>query len=291
MAGQEISHGPGKTAPRLITDLLDYDPRRRNDGRNLLVDPAPRFRDRQLPPRTGVNDCRHTLMRKDTQTISPISNDEQPDMSTKYIVASYCSKCLYHFHITVDFIRRRGRQSPCAFGGPNLMHHLRLVESVDPEKYKERYGRDKYNTLTEAHRFVCSVEVCPVVVEINISPPRFGKDLLSLISDPAKVNRRGQKVIREDPERYEEMLPMLPTEIMSVLRQYLNDALTKAPNELKRIAKRNKKFLLAFSDECDSLFEYLDFTTVRQDGPTPDVSVSNLNSCQFHAQSLWYSRS
>jgi ubiquitin carboxyl-terminal hydrolase 25/28 len=51
----------------------------------------------------------------------------------------------------------------------------------------------------------------------------------------------------------------MPIEVLSVLRTYLSDALNKNPAEKKRIAVRNKRFLLAFSDDCDEIFEYLEF--------------------------------
>ena len=80
--------------------------------------------------------------------------------------------------------------------------------------------------------------------------------------------------MEEQPERYQDMTrPLAPIEVLSVLRTYLCDALNKNPAEKKRIAVRNKKFLLAFSDECDDIFEYLEFVLHLE--PSSDgVSVS-----------------
>lgn len=61
-----------------------------------------------------------------------------------------------------------------------------------------------------------------------------------------------------------------------MLRTYLIDALNKDPAEKKRITVRNKKFMLAFSDECDDIFEYLEFELLLE--PSND-NVSIFTQC------------
>src|SRR5450432_3064423 len=105
----------GKTTPRLIRDLLDYDPRRsRPEGKHLLIDPPPIYRTggKPYPLRILPQDCSHQLWRKDGQTFAPLV-DEQPNTASKYISSSYCGRCLYHFDIIADFTRRPGRETPC----------------------------------------------------------------------------------------------------------------------------------------------------------------------------------
>lgn len=158
------------------------------------------------------------------------------------------------------------------------MHHLQLVASTDAKKHKEEYGEDKYNTFTEGHRFLCSAPACPVVVEIEISPPRLGKQMLSLIDDPKRVEVRGRRVIQEEPERYDGLKPLNTAEVLGVLQAYVRDALSKDPNETKRIAVRNKKFTLAFADECDGILEYLDFKLYEEPPEDPAVSIRKTKS-------------
>lgn len=263
----------GKTAPRLINDLLDYDPSRlKQNGRNLLADDAPQYRGKKLL-RMGYQDCHHTLMKKVERTNAPVSKDEQPDGTTKYVVATYCSSCRYHFDITVDFRRGQGLQSPCTLSdNENPLHHLRLRDSTNREEYEERNGVSKYRTITEAHRWECSGTTCPVIVSIKISPPRLGKKLLAPVTDPKLVNARGRRVIQEEPERFVGHTPINPWQALTNLRTYLKDAKeAQDPGKLKKIAKRNKRLLLGFADECDSLFEYLDFKVVEEHGSDPDV--------------------
>jgi ubiquitin carboxyl-terminal hydrolase 25 len=266
----------GKTAPRLINDLLDHDPRYSSKhGRNLLVDPAPRYRGTQLPPRKSKLDCRHTLMKKEHQTNAPLSTDEHPDESTEYKVAAYCSTCQYHFDITIDFWPRKDRQTPCNLSDEfNPLHHLRLVKSTNSREHIEKHGVNKYYPLTEAHRFVCSGAKCPLVVDIRISPPRLSNGILSDILDTAKLEARGRREIKNDPDRYQGLSPIKPVQALGFLRQYLYDAKgAKSRTELKKIARRNKKYMLTFADECDELFEYLDFIAIKEASPEPEVSV------------------
>jgi ubiquitin carboxyl-terminal hydrolase 25/28 len=189
------------------------------------------------------------------------------------VLATYCSTCLYHFDITVDFRRGNDGQAPCNLSdNENPLHHLRLVDSTNSEEYEQRHGSSKYNTLAEAHRWVCSGATCPVVVSIKISPPRLAKELLSPVTNPRKVNARGRRVIQEEPDRFVGLMPIGPQQALTNLRTYLRDAKeVQDPDKLKKIAKRNKRLLLGFADECDSLFKYLDFTVVEEHGSDPDV--------------------
>jgi ubiquitin carboxyl-terminal hydrolase 25/28 len=267
----------GKTAPRLITDLLDYDPRYRlRNGKNLLADPAPQFHGDPFM-RKGPNDCRHSLIRKENQTSAPTSPDEQPDRDTKYVVASFCARCRYHFDITVDFRHRGGDVPvPCKLSDmENPMHHLHLVETsgqlAGPITSKPQ------ELPYEEYRFVCSGSHCPVSVEIRITPPRLSKKLLALFLDVNLLQARGEKVISQDPNRYQGLVPLKPIQVLANIRTFLTDAKAqslKTDEPPKRLAKRNKKYVLAFENECDALFLYLGFKEINEIGE--DVSVKSL---------------
>lgn len=254
-------YSSGKTAPRLIKDLLDYDARRsRRQGENVLIDPQPIYREdgKLLPLRTLPNDCPHQFRRKDFQSFLP-AVDERPSTTSKYISASYCNRCLWYFDVIADFTRRPGRDSPCELGTSFPLHHFQYIRTKTRAEFDKEKNNEKYDNFKEMHTFACSNPACPVVVDIRISPPRLNRDQLKLLWDTTQVNKRGQKAMKEQPERYQDSRPLSPIEVLSVLRTYLSDALNKNPAEKKRIAVRNKKFLLAFSDECDEIFQYLEF--------------------------------
>lgn len=146
------------------------------------------------------------------------------------------------------------------------MHHLGLVESIYSRDNPTKYGQDKYHNFIEYHRWACSGPFCPLILEIKISQPRLPDSLLALILPPEKVLARGRKVVADDPARFAGLGPLTVLQILSNLRQYLLDASTaKDKSDLRRIATRNKKFALAFANECDMLFYYLDFTLVSEE--------------------------
>jgi ubiquitin carboxyl-terminal hydrolase 25 len=166
---------------------------------------------------------------------------------------------LHHFDVIADYTRRSGREEPCGPGTKFPLHHFQYHQTKRREITGKESGQDKYDGYSEIHIFVCSAPKCPAVVDIRITPPRLNKDRLAGLWDPAKVLKRGQRVIEEYASRFQKEKPATPVEVLILLRAYLLDALHKAPTELKRIPVQNKKFQLAFSDECDDLFEYLDF--------------------------------
>jgi hypothetical protein len=67
-----------------------------------------------------------------------------------------------------------------------------------------------------------------------------------------------------------------PLQALSFLRTYLFDAKSAAnTTEQRKIAKRNKSYMLAFANECDPIFEYLDFTPFEAESSDVDVSFSS----------------
>lgn len=280
----------GKTAPRLINDLLDYDRRyqSKKEGRHVLADDAPQWRPPPhptLPPRKGDYDCRHSLMLKPDQTFAPASDDYVPDQETKWTVSTYCVDCRHYFDIIVDYSQWKENSVPCRLSDrDNPLHHLQHFGSKHAENIPEHIRGDKYKPVAEFHYFVCSGDLCPLRVEIRISPPRLTENFLKLILNASKVTARGQKEIQLEPERYENLQPLVPLQVLGYLRQYITDAQgARGMTEGKRIAKRNKKYMLAFGEECEPLFEYLDFTSVEDESSEKGVGVHPIAMhCQLY---------
>ena len=64
----------------------------------------------------------------------------------------------------------------------------------------------------------------------------------------------------DDPERFEGHAIPPPSQVLSNLRAYISNAMTKA--ESRRILGSNKKWLLSLGDPCADLLEYLGFKRV-----------------------------
>ncbi|KAG9243004.1 ubiquitin C-terminal hydrolase-like protein [Calycina marina] len=252
------SLGPGKTSPRLIADLLEHNPARKS-GFNLLIDRAPRFKD-GVPEQARRNDrdCRHKLVLKDNQTVAPTSLPtlRLPDETTKYVVAAYCQLCKWHFHITADYWAMEDGQRSCYLGDKeNWMHHLRYTPEAELQQ-----------DLLEAreYHFACSASRCPVIVKILMYPPRLSPALLQPITNTTILKARGEETIRDDPVRFAGFFPLTPINALTNLRTFLVDAKdTPSGADRRRIAKRNKKFCLAFNDDCNELFDFLGFNTTE----------------------------
>ncbi|OWO97968.1 hypothetical protein B2J93_3766 [Marssonina coronariae] len=274
MDAHEMHWGPGKTAPRLIADLLNHDPRRKEkNGRNILADPAPHF-NKGLPFAPHPSACRHSLVRNDSQTRAPVSKDEQPNEETNYVVSAYCTLCRCHFSLSVDFWRKGSQVACCQFDKDNPLHHFQLTGSTSWKGNSKKHGPKSHEPLIEAHEFACSGQKCAAFLEIRISGPRLPKNLLEMINDRRKLGIRGRRVLERDPVRYEGQDVSTPLHAFWYLRSYLSDAKSATdPTQLKKIAKRNKKYVVTFDDECDEIFEHLGFVAVKEPALIPEEGM------------------
>ncbi|CAD6503044.1 BgTH12-02715 [Blumeria graminis f. sp. triticale] len=260
MAFHNESIGPGKTPPRLIADLLDYNPRLKRDGYNLMTDPAPKFCDEALN-RRSPSDCRHRLIKKDSlHTTKPSNNDESK--STQHVEAM-CLTCRCHFSINAVFRPTEFGGEPCSLFEPHFpMHHFILTSSSQSEENINPADAIKYDGLYEWYEYSCSAPNCPIIVSIKILFPRLSKSLLLPIEDSELLEERGIREIQKDPVRFDGERPAEPITALSHLRSYLSDALS-CKGDLRKISTRNKKFRISFADDCNYIFEYLDFKLVR----------------------------
>jgi ubiquitin carboxyl-terminal hydrolase 25/28 len=91
-----------------------------------------------------------------------------------------------------------------------------------------------------------------------------------------RVVARGEKEIADNPERYAGLAPVRPLQALGYLRTYIKDA--KHASEMvlppRNIARRNKKYMLAFGEDCEELFQYLGFTSVEEVQEKGEVSRS-----------------
>lgn len=257
----------GKTAPRLIADLLDYDVRKSaKTGNHILIDPAPIHEEPGDNQRLNNLRCHHQLYKKESQSAT-LNPNQEPDPTIICKIAAYCSKCRYHFQITVNFQDWKDGQTPCNTKDPeNPLHHFRVVDS----KYtKGQEDSKEVYTLVE-HQFACTAATCPVKVQVKIVPPRLSADKIPILTNRQDTQARGQREIEAEPERFEGHRPLYPLQVLSNLRSYLRDA---ARGTGKPIAARNKRFRLAFGDDCDNLLNDLGFNLKLEQSSDPEVCI------------------
>lgn len=255
----------GKTAPRLVEDLLDYDLRKSaKSGKHTLVEPAPIYNESNIDPRLHASNCRHQLYRKDSQS-DTLRPHEGVDPTTFRKIAAYCSICRYHFRISVDFRGWKDGQTPCSpkdFENP--LHHFRVVETRSSQNSKKAFE-------FVAHDFACTAATCPVKVIVKITPPRLSATMIAPLINVQATLDRGQRIIEKEPLRFTGHRPIYPFQVLSNLCQYLRDA---GGSDRKAIAARNKRFRLAFGDDCDTLLGYLGFKSELRASSNPQVCIS-----------------
>ncbi|KAL2356052.1 hypothetical protein BJ546DRAFT_969739 [Cryomyces antarcticus] len=278
-----ISSQPGKTAPRLLLDLVRYDPRRSVRGHNVLTDPPPQFEENRVPPATiAKGSCRHALMIKNTQSLTP-PLDSRPDNTTIYKVASFCQDCRCHVDLVVDFQNDPWKAGPC----PNEdfpLHHLLHV----PQHAQDRMVISEPlipNSEALEHAFRCSAPSCPAYVTIRLRPPRLRPEHVKLLTDKTLLQARFDAAISADPSR-EGLRLASPSEALNILRRFILDSLDPKSGRVKFPA-RNKRFITAFGTDCDELLDGLGFSYIGPENkggegawnlPRPDVSSDPLNT-------------
>ena len=244
----------GKTAPRLLQDLLTYDPRHEaRAGRNLLTDPPPHH-DEDASPIAAVpgRNCRHVLMTKHEQSLLP-EPGEVPTHETVYKIASFCMHCQWHIDLTVDFRDNGSRTLPCRRNTDFPIHHFIWVGGT-----KGVHDASANPIFERTSRFQCSAPKCPVDLHIRISPPRLSAQHITLMTSPVLLKKRLDAARELDPARTDHDHPARPVDALDFLSTYLQDSLQPKHGKA-RIPLLNRKFIKTFGKDCDEILLGLGF--------------------------------
>ena len=252
--------GPGKTAPRLLQDLISYDPRRLPPtGFNILSELPVPFEDGKTPPaRIARGSCHHGWVLKDEQCLLPDSWNSR-DPTTQYVVAAYCTVCRSHLEVSIGFHLIPHGFSPCPNQTWPLHHFVHLPEistqiQKAPNGFYSKVGTDWVDT----QHFECSTPSCSAKLSVQIRPCRLIPQWIELLTDPQRIKVRAEKAISEEPGRFEGVAIPTPIDVLSNLRAYIINAMKS--DEVKRIFGHNKKWRLCLGESCAELLEYLGFT-------------------------------
>ena len=251
---------PGKTAPRLLEDLLSYDPRTASTSKNLLADPAPIWDETQVyVPRRPKNSCRHQYTIKHLQSVLPLL-DTRPEQDTKWRVASVCSTCRCHLTMTIDFGGSSWKIAPCPITNRPLHFFVLLSrrEPQDPWVSEDiRYGRRE-----REYCFKCTARRCQATLRITVSPARLTAEQISLLTDSRLLVSRYEAAVASDSTRnFEKANGAL---VLHRLRIYLRDGLDTKSGK-SQFPKKNKSFMVSFGEECDEILRSLGFADAVND--------------------------
>lgn len=251
----------GKTAPRWVVDLIEYDPNTaRHDGGHLLLDAAPMYAEgTSVRTRNIPGDCQHDFVLKQEQSVYPGPGDKA-NLKTKWHVSSICGRCCYHFDVVADYSTVPDRRTPCRLEvEDNMMHHL-----IPHSSKRRRPAPDaKSDRWVEHNVFECSSQKCPLKLDLKITPPRIDRAQLDTLMDVGKLEERHTALVEKDPDRYVGVGQVSPVEVLSYLRTYLLDALETSADAAPRVIQaNNKKFQLAFGEQSHKILEYLGFQPI-----------------------------
>ncbi|EMD00196.1 hypothetical protein BAUCODRAFT_83917 [Baudoinia panamericana UAMH 10762] len=235
--------GPGKTAPKIHRDFLDFDPLNARQGINILTDHAPPVGEGQQPSQQP-SACRHDYTIKHEQSISP-PLDLRPDAASRYKLGTVCKKCRLHAVVKIDYTRS---VNPC----PNSeypLHHFQRLPEFDV--------RDEHRI---AYAWQCSAPQCQAHLEIGFGKQRLSPEDRDLLINTELLKRRYESVLQHDPGR-EGMRQATPMEALSRLRKYIKDSLN-AEHTRRSFPANNKRFMETFGvhgQDCAQLLQRLGF--------------------------------
>ena len=251
----------GKTAPRLIDNILRYDPLHPHPaGHNLLIDPVPVVDTRQKPLEdTAQGACQHKLVIKSAQSKLP-SKEGRLNSSTHSVLAAYCTQCRIHFTVRINNPQACPNQDTCPKQGYPL-HHFRYHPSGSNVRASQLSNGSRVEDWEESHLFECSSRTCLAVVSIIVKSPRLRAVHLHSLIDPVAIRSRVQAEINANPERLKDSVIPTPIKVMATLKAYLTDAIRS--DERKRVNSENKRFITTLGEGTADLLQYLGFKYVE----------------------------
>ncbi|KAK0263072.1 ubiquitin-specific protease ubp2 [Friedmanniomyces endolithicus] len=235
--------GPGKTAPKLCEDFLDFDPSNAARCANLLAGHSPPVGEGQYLS-YKIGSCRHDYTTKHTQSVTP-PLDFRPDGTTQYKLAAVCKKCRLHAAVSIDY---RRATKPCPNNEYPLHHFQRLPDE------------DVTSPTQILYAWQCSAPQCEAHLQIAYRQPRLSDADRDLLTNTDRLKRRFEAAVAEDPNR-DGMRQATPMDALARLRKYLKDSLNPAHNR-RTFPAANKRFMEAFGvqrHDCMELLQRLGF--------------------------------
>ena len=247
----------GKTAPRLLQDFTLYNPHRLpQSSYNVLTELALQYEDGTTPKRTiGKGSCRHTWFLKTHQTNLP-ELEVRPDSSSVYTVAAYCTSCRCHAEIQIDYCHERPSLIPCPTDEAPLHHFTYVTQATNGRQTIET--EDGSGSWVDIQHFSCSSISCSASLTTFFRPPRLKPQWVALLTDRSLIKQRAQRVMEDEPTRFEGHAVPSPTVVLTNLRTYVVNAISSP--ERRRILHNNKKWLLSLGEPCSDMLKSLGFT-------------------------------
>lgn len=207
-----------------------------------------------------TRNCRHAPLIKSDQSQLPVPGDD-PDNTTIYKVASYCSHCRWHIDVIVDFRNDGSKSTPCKKGDEEYMLHHFLFENDRAESHESNgLGSDR---APRSYTFRCSAPPCPATVHVHMRPPHLSEVDIQTLTNRAQLRQRLEYAKQLAGDRADSDMAR-SVDGPDYLITYLTDALNPVKGK-SRIPLLNRKFLKTFGRSCDSILLRLGWTTQHEE--------------------------
>ena len=253
---------PGKTAPRLLSDLYNYDPRYLIPTAYNILTSLPYFDEEEqqnVHSTLPGNSCKHKWSLKRNQSSLP-DHGYKSDSSSVWKIGVYCSVCRSHLDILMDSRQANPFSEPCPTTSRPLHHFMHQPHLSKPRQYGI-FPPDPdsgFSWVDEQH-FQCSAAECSAKLVIWFKPPRLVPDWVKQLTDKFMIKNRAERAMAEEPKRFEGHAVPLPINVLWNLRLYIWNAV-QIPEKSRKIPGHNKQFLLSLGESCVDLLEYVGFT-------------------------------
>ncbi|KAL5340525.1 hypothetical protein BJX70DRAFT_361255 [Aspergillus crustosus] len=250
----------GKTAPRLVQDILLYDPAHvPGTGRNLLADVPPVYPENYQgsPYFISPTACRHVYVTKPNQSTRPQEGEDRGSSGTPTKISAICSRCRYHLQLKVEY-------NPVGQSSQTLSDHIHhLVYQYGGHKGgRTREEVTPKGQAVETFHFECSYATCSYQASIRLATPVLSEDNVRLLTDFDLLQKRTDEALAADPERLEGVARPQPITVLMNLRTYVENSM-RNNQQSKSISAVNKRFMTSFGVDgrpCQDLLEFLGFT-------------------------------
>ncbi|KAF3925260.1 hypothetical protein ABW20_dc0105926 [Dactylellina cionopaga] len=230
--------GPGKTAPRLYTDILTYNPY--NNGVNVLCLPPPEYKPNSRPDyeRSGHN---HILLLKHNQSTSspfPI------EAGTRHVLSAVCQTCRKHVDVAIHYDQTADLTTTCPLPQQpdNILHHFRYDHARSGPFISKDLKQEIAALLTDAKILWNRNQNA-----MTQYPERFIDPKAPADSNPKPINRP---------------VPT-PVMVLKTVRQVIGGV--TARKEQRNIPRFNVRFMTQLGDECNEIMKALGFTIEEEE--------------------------
>lgn len=142
-------------------------------------------------------------------------------------------------------------------------HHLVWVGSDSDVNITRDHT--KYYPLLARENFVCSAPPCTFQLTLEVSEPRMPSWWVTQLSDHAAITQQLERARKLEPTRYEGATDDWAYQAPLNLNTYLKNLLESAPEDMRSISKRNKRFSVLFGPRCFAIFQQLEFKEQVED--------------------------